>query len=467
MRPSFDVTNLSTNRRPLVGWLRCRYGLALIASFACGLVSAGPLYGQAERVLAIKAARLIDGTGKPPIQDAVILVRGERIEAVGTSAQVRIPNGASVIDRGDETLLPGLIDAHAHLSIRPDTRTLAGQLEGMRQPDGKQMLRAVRNIRIQLLSGVTTLYVVGEMHFNDVYLAEAVRQGLVPGPRIIPGGEFISTTAGHGPDESRNTDGPWELIKKVRRNAENGAAHVKLTITDRMRVGPRAGTLLAPGESNFTKHEMTVVVEEAHRLGLQVTAHANNDSIRLALESGVDSIQHGYGLTKELISLLLEKRKGIVHTHTIGYQTWFDEWAYLDNDAMNADDWVSRIRSLHKQIDKREKTRAEQVRQRRFEIREAHGAGVPIAAGTDSMHGLMALEIENLVLAGLSPMDAIAAATGVAARVLGLAEVGSLEPGKMADLISVKGDPSQEIGDLSRVSFVMVGGRRYDSLSFK
>lgn len=444
-----------------------RRNFALIPAFLGICFLAGAAHGQSEQVVAIKAARLIDGTGKTPIQDAVIVVRGERIEAVGTSAQVRIPSGATVIDRGDETLLPGLIDAHAHLSIRPDTRTLVGQLEGLRQPDGKQMLRAVRNIRVQLLSGVTTLYVVGEMHFNDVNLAEAVRQGLIPGPRIIPGGEFISTTAGHGPEESRNTDGPWELIKKVRRNAENGASHIKLTITDRLRVGPRSGTLLAPGESNFTKEEMRAVVEEAHRLGLRVTAHANNDSIRLALESGVDSIQHGYGLNAELIALLLEKRRGVVHTYTIGYQAWFDEWAYLDNEATSADEWVSRIRALHRQVDGSEKVRAEQVRQRRAELLQAHRAGVPIAAGTDSMHGLMALEVENLVLAGISPLGAIAAATGGSARVLGLAEIGTLEPGKLADVISVKGDPSKDILSLSRIGFVMVSGRRYDSNSFR
>ena len=444
-----------------------RRNFAFIPAFLGIFFLAGAAYAQSEQVVAIRAARLIDGTGRPPLQDAVIVVRGERIETVGTSAQVRIPSGATVIDRGDETLLPGLIDAHAHLSIRPDTRTLSGQLEGLRQPDGQQMLRAVRNIRVQLLSGVTTLYVVGEMHFNDVHLADAVRHGLIPGPRIIPGGEFISTTAGHGPDESRTTDGPWELIKKVRRNAENGASHIKLTITDRLRVGPRSGSLLAPGESNFTKVEMRAVVEEAHRLGLQVTAHANHDSIRLALESGVDSIQHGYGLNADLIALLLAKQKGVVHTYSIGYQTWFDEWDYLDNQAGSAQDWVARIRALHRRVDESEKSRAGQVRQRRIELLQAHRAGVPVALGTDSMHGLMALEVENLARAGVSPLQAIAAATGVSARVLGLAEMGTLEPGKLADVISVKGDPSEDVSSLARIGFVMVGGRRYDSLSFR
>ncbi len=444
-----------------------RRNFAFIPVFLGIFFLAGAAHGQSEQVVAVKAARLIDGTGRPPIQDAVIVVRGERIETVGTSAQVRIPSGATVIDRGDETLLPGLIDAHAHLSIRPDTRTLAGQLEGLRQPDGKQVIRAVRNIRVQLLSGVTTLYVVGEMHFNDVYLADAVRHGLIPGPRIIPGGEFISTTAGHGPEESRNTDGPWELIKKVRRNAENGASHIKLTITDRLRVGPRSGALLAPGESNFTKEEMRAVVEEAHRLGLHVTAHANNDSVRLALESGVDSIQHGYGLNADLIALLLEKRRGVVHTYTIGYQAWFDEWAYLDSETTSAEQWVSRIRELHGRVYSSEKVRAGQVRERRAELLQAHRAGVPIAVGTDSMHGLMALEVENLVLAGISPLEAITAATSASARVLGLSDIGTLEAGKLADIISVKGDPSKDISSLSRVGFVMVGGRRYDSVSFR
>jgi len=420
-----------------------------------------------ERVVAIKAARLIDGSGRPPIENGVVLVRGNRIEAAGRAADISVPADAEVIDRGDETLMPGIIDAHAHLTVRPDVRTLEGQLEGMRQPDGKQMLRAVRNIRVQLLSGVTTLYVVGEMHFIDVQAAEAIERGLIPGPRIIPGGEFITTTAGHGPDDARTTDGPWELRKKVRRNLENGADHIKLTVTDRMRIGPRAGALLAPGESNFSREEMQAVVEEAHRLGVQVTAHANNDSIRLALECGVDSIQHGYGLTPELIALFLKVGKGVVHTYTIGYQTWFAEWAYLDLQARVAGDWVNHIRDVHKRILTEQPARAEQVKQRRVELLAALRAGVPIAVGTDSMHGLMALEMENLVAAGFTPLQAIAAGTSQAARVVGLSDCGLLEKGKRADIISVKGNPAAQIRDVGRVAFVMVAGRRYDDLSFR
>lgn len=425
-------------------------------------------FAQGDKIVAIKAARLIDGKGRPVVQNGVVLVKGELIEAVGGQEEVSVPAGAEVIDLGDETIMPGLIDGHAHLSIRPDVRGLEGQLEGMKQPDGKQMLRAVRNVRVQLLSGVTTLYVVGEVHFNDVYIAEAVSKGLIPGPRIFPSGNFITTTAGHGPDEARTLNGPWEMRKFVRWNVENGAHHMKLTITDRLRVGPRSGAMFAPGESNFTREEIQAAVDELHRLGLKATAHANGESIRLALEAGVDSIQHGYNLTDELIELFLKHGKGIVNTHTIAYQIFFDdEWSILDNKAKTIKDWLGHCRVLLNQIRKENPQRDSSTRQRHAELLKAHRRGVPIAVGTDSMHGLLPLEIENLVEAGFTPLEAIAAATGVASQILGLSELGTLEKGKLADLISVKGDPSKNIQDLANIHLIMIGGERYDDLSFR
>ena len=197
---------------------------------------------NAQDVTAIRAGRLLDGTGSPAHNDAIILVRGDRIEAVGSATEISIPRGAHVIDLSEHTVMPGIVDAHAHLSIRPDVRTLQGQLEGMTQPDAKQMARIARNIRVQLLSGVTSLYVVGEVHYNDIHAAEAVADGVIPGPRIYPSGNFISTTAGHGPAEYRTTNGPWEMRTFVRQNYEMGAHHMKLTITDRARVGPNNGT---------------------------------------------------------------------------------------------------------------------------------------------------------------------------------------------------------------------------------
>lgn len=301
----------------------------------------------AQEVTAIRAGRLIDGTGQPARENQVIIVRGDRIEAVGDAATVAIPDRSRVVDLSGHTVMPGIVDAHAHLSIRPDIRTLRGQLEGMEQHDAMQMARIVRNIRVQLMSGVTSAYVVGEVHYNDIQASQAVEEGIIPGPRIYPSGNFISTTAGHGPAEYRTTNGPWEMRTFVRQNYEMGAHHMKLTITDRARVGPNNGTPYAPGESNYTKEEIDAAVNELHRLGIEATAHANGESIRLAVEAGVNSIQHGGNLNEELMDLMASRDVGFVNTYTIGFQGVFNEWGFLDNEAADIRGWLERGRQVH------------------------------------------------------------------------------------------------------------------------
>lgn len=422
---------------------------------------------SAQGTTAIRAGRLIDGTGTPAREDMVIIVRGDRIETVGSASEVVIPPEARVVDLSQYTVMPGIVDAHAHLSIRPDVRTLAGQLEGMTHPDAKQMARIVRNIRVQLLSGVTTLYVVGEVHYNDIHAAEAVADGVIPGPRIYPSGNFISTTAGHGPAEYRTTNGPWEMRRFVRTNYEMGAHHMKLTVTDRARVGPNSGTPYAPGESNFTREEMEAAINELHRLGIEATAHANGESIRLAVEAGINSIQHGGNLTEDLMDLLVERNVGFVNTYTISYQGVFDEWDFLDNQANDIQEWFDRCRTVVEEALARSERRLRGLQSRYVQLRRAKQKGVLVGIGTDSMHGLMALEMENLVNAGFTPLEAITAATGINAKIVGIdEEVGTIEAGKYADIISIDGRPDENIRDLEKISFLMVGGRIHD-LSFR
>lgn len=424
---------------------------------------------SAQVTTAIRAGRLIDGTGAPAREDVVIIVRGERIEAVGSASEVVIPPEARVVDLSQYTVMPGIVDAHAHLSIRPDVRTLAGQLEGMTQPDAKQMARIVRDIRVQLLSGVTTLYVVGEVHYNDIHAAEAVADGVIPGPRIYPSGNFISTTAGHGPAEYRTTNGPWEMRRFVRVNYEMGAHHMKLTVTDRARVGPNNGTLYAPGESNYTREEIEAAIGELHRLGIEATAHANGESIRLAVEAGINSIQHGGNLTEDLMDLLVERDVGFINTYTIGFQGVFDdEWDFLDNHATGIQAWIDRCRTVHAETLARSERRSRGLETRFGQLRRAKQKGVRVGIGTDSMHGLMALEMENLVNAGFTPLEAITAATGINAKIVGIDdEVGTIEAGMYADIISIDGRPDENIRDVGKIGWVMVGGRIYDNLSFR
>ena len=423
---------------------------------------------SAQGTTAIRAGRLIDGTGTPAREDMVIIVRGDRIETVGSASDVVIPPEARVVDLSRYTVMPGIVDAHAHLSIRPDVRTLAGQLEGLTQPDAKQMARIVRNIRVQLLSGVTTVYVVGEVHYNDIHAAEAVADGVIPGPRIYPSGNFISTTAGHGPAEYRTTNGPWEMRTFVRTNYEMGAHHMKLTVTDRARVGPNNGTPYAPGESNFTREEMEAAIGELHRLWIEATAHANGESIRLAVEAGVNSIQHGGNLTEDLMDLLVDRNVGFVNTFTIGYQGVFDEWDFLDNQANDIQEWFDRCRTVIEQALARSERRSRGLQNRYGQLTRAKQKGVRVGIGTDSMHGLMILEIENLVKAGFTPLEAITAATGINAKIVGIDdEVGTIEAGKYADIISIDGRPDENIRDLGKIGLLMVGGRIYEDLSLR
>lgn len=421
-----------------------------------------------QEVTAIRAGRLIDGSGATARDDQVIIVRGERIEAVGDASAVSIPAGALVVDLSGYTVMPGIVDAHAHLSIRPDIRTLQGQLEGMEQHDAMQMARIVRNIRVQLMSGVTSVYVVGEVHYNDIQASQAVAEGVLPGPRIYPSGNFISTTAGHGPAEYRTTNGPWEMRTFVRQNYEMGAHHMKLTITDRARVGPNNGTPYAPGESNYTREEIDAAVNELHRLGIEATAHANGESIRLAVEAGVNSIQHGGNLNEELMDLMLSHDVGFVNTYTIGYQSVFNEWGFLDNEAGNIRDWLERGRKVHERALAENESRAQRRLDRLGQLRRSKEKGVGVGIGTDSMHGFMPLEMENLVAAGFTPLEAITAATGLNAEIVGLEdEVGTIAAGLFADIIAIDGRPDEDIRDMGNVAFIMVGGRNQTGLSFR
>ena len=422
----------------------------------------------AQEVTAIRAGRLIDGTGQPARENQVVIVRGERIDAVGDASAVAIPDGARVVDLSGHTVMPGIVDAHAHLSIRPDIRTLRGQLEGMEQHDAMQMARIVRNIRVQLMSGVTSIYVVGEVHYNDIQASQAVEEGIIPGPRIYPSGNFISTTAGHGPAEYRTTNGPWEMRTFVRQNYEMGAHHMKLTITDRARVGPNNGTPYAPGESNYTKEEIDAAVNELHRLGIEATAHANGESIRLAVEAGVNSIQHGGNLNEELMDLMASRDVGFVNTYTIGFQSVFNEWGFLDNEAGDIRDWLERGRRVHEQELSRNEGRAQRRVARLGQLSRSKEKGVKVGIGTDSMHGYMLLEMENLVAAGFTPLEAITAATGLNAEIVGIEdEVGTVETGRFADIIAIDGRPDENIRDMGNVAFIMVGGRDQSALSFR
>jgi imidazolonepropionase-like amidohydrolase len=421
--------------------------------------------------IAIKSSLLIDGTGAEPVHNAVVLVEGDRIKAVGREADLGIPDGAEVIDLGDETILPGLVDPHTHITINPGKRGLLGQLEGLAEPDALQGARAAHNLRLDFKSGITTQRVIAEVHWNDIALKKAIADGWVPGPRLLCTTRGITSSNGHGAP-SWMFDGPDEIRKAVRENLQHGADFIKILVLDR-----------TPTSASYSAEEIQVAVDEAHRAGKLITAHASarpDTSLRLCLAAGCDSIEHAIPQTDEQIDLYLESGAAFVRTFTIGFQTQTD-WAWFAGKDIEGR--VQVMRQIVKDTIENPpeaggfadyyrtgvslRDRVLQTYERVVpSFQKAVKAGVRWTVGMDSMHGLIGHEIGTLVEWGLSPMQALMASTKQAAEVCGEEKnCGTLEAGKYADVISVDGNPLDDIWAIARPRFLMKGGTRFDHLS--
>jgi imidazolonepropionase-like amidohydrolase len=386
----------------------------------------------------IRCGRLFDATDGAVRPDAVVVVDGPRIAAVGPAATTPAPPGAEVIDLGRAFVMPGLVDAHSHISIVPGRGDQLGQL---REPPVRQALRSVANLRRDLAAGTTTMRVMAEEHFLDVDVREAIGAGTVPGPRLLCATRGITASNGHGRALS-SFDGVDGIRRGVRENLQRGADHIKIFTTGG--VSSAATTLQAAG---YSREEIRTAVEEAARAGTYVAAHAHGGpGLRLALEEGVATIEHGALATEEDVALMIERRAWLVCTFGVLFHPTGIEQGDRDRPAI-----LDKVRW------------ARDVVTRNFPglLR----SGVRFAVGTDSMHGLMAFELETLVRFGVTLRDALLAATrggAEACRVDG--EVGTLEPGKRADLIAVDGDPLADITALRRVALVMKNGIVYDRL---
>jgi imidazolonepropionase-like amidohydrolase len=389
--------------------------------------------------LAIRAGRIVDGTGRPPIERGVVLVRGARIAAVGRQSDVAVPRDAEVIDCGAQTLLPGLVDAHSHASIIPGLGDQIGQL---RQPPAPQILRAVQNLRADLRSGVTTMRVVGEEHFIDVELREAIASGRLPGPRLLVATRPITARNGHGAALTFS-DGEDQIRRHIRENVAMGADLIKLFMTGGVSSKGTAARWYA-----YSPREVEVAVEEAHRNNKPVAVHAHGGrGVRICIDAGVDTIEHGKLCDLEDFVAMRERGIFLVTNNAVSGHP----------DGIEKGD--AGVPSIMAKLN-------ESREQSRKTFQWVLESGVRWALGTDSMHGLMWWEIAKVVDWGADPHDAILAATQRAAEAIGLAaEAGSLEPGKLADMISVDGDPLEDITCLERVRMILQGGRRCDTLS--
>lgn len=440
----------------------------------------GQSFAQSDQVTVLKAARLYDGTGAVAIDDAVVVVRGELIEAVGRASKIEIPNGAQVIDLGDQTLMPGLFDTHGHLRYRYAGGGAAGRAAQATAKEGWQGMTFVKNARTQLLCGITSMRMTGEVRNLDFEIKKAIDSGMVPGPRIIPSGKLITSTGGHGASSEGHIDGPWEAVRIVRDNFHHGARVIKISMTD-----------LSPEAAQLQPEEVKAVVDVAHASGIPVTAHCTGNwgaAIRTAVNAGVDSIEHARPLTDDIIQLLKESGTALSLTPLvyIGFRPNEQWWSFLDHEVSEPYQWINFMREEmlnwrreHPQweVENRpyadnESNRATRdhfpaVKNRQLQVLKAHREGVPIALGLDTIYGGITLTMEWMIEAGISVSDAIHMATGSAAEMSRVAHrVGTIESGKLADIISVVGDPEQNVQDLHKIHLVMKGGDRYDTLSW-
>ncbi len=456
-------------------------------------------YGAQQGSIAIKASRIIDGTGAPPIRDGVVLVRGDRIEAVGPQASVRIPDDAVVIDLPGETLLPGLIDGHNHLSIRygialdSGTPKLGnpGMMEQMMQHDAIQTIRMVRHARVALLSGVTTMRITGEAHHNDQHVRDGIRRGLIPGPRLLISGVGLlgttsPTTSGRWVDDPSGLHlvplPNWKSIQRVRENFDHGAEWIKVSLYAQ-----------TPEESSVTLPEMAAIVDEAHRLGMKVAAHATGSwgrSMKTAILAGVDTIEHARPMTPEIIDMMVEHGTAVCFTPLVyvGFRPDESTWEFMDTGARGPGDWIDferkqyfEYRKDHPEVEtqdrpyddfdenRRGRDFSPSIRTQQTQALAAFKAGVPISLGMDPLYvGGIGNAIEFLIEGGFTPMDAIRAGTAVGAQNIGLGDnLGTLEPGQLADIISLKADPLEERWAWHKVHLVMKDGERYDTLSWR
>lgn len=409
-------------------------------------------------MILFRVGKLIDGTGAPPVDGAALLVDGDRIVAVGRQADISAPDGAEVIDAPGATLIPGLIDAHVHLSYsgRPDARLFRAELVDMNY--ALISLRAAKYARDTLLSGFTA---VRDMHAPGgtiIDLRDAVKAGYVVGPRIMACGMGLTVTGGHMDqggfadhvsfrDFTSPCDGPDAFRKGVRTQMRRGADFIKVNPC----VGSRKDPDNKPYRFEMTPAEMRAACDEAHEMGFHVGAHTSGGPpLRAAVEAGCDTIEHGHWIDNETLDLMAEKGTFLVPTLLVNKVS----------SAHTADDpnasWGS----------KRWGERSLEAMWERLERARAHG--VRIGSGSDAgfmlEHGACNLgEMECLVEGGFTPVEAISAATATNADLMEL-DAGRLKPGKLADLVLVDGDPATDLAVLRdrRNLSVFLGGKRID-----
>ena len=408
------------------------------------LLAVSALAQNAQQKTVIHAGRLLDVKTGRVLTNQQIVIEGDKIVNVGPAAAV--PAGAQVIDLPNSTVLPGMIDAHTHLTYE---NTKLGY-EGLGVSVPREALTGAKNARLTVMAGFTTVRNLGANAYADVALRDAINDGDVPGPRMTVSGPALGITGGHCDENllpfeyNKSADGVADGISgvqhKVREVIKYGADVIKVCAT---------GGVMSKGDdpntSQYTLEEMKAIVADGHRLGRKVAAHAHGaQGVIWASEAGVDSIEHGHLMNDESIATL--KKNGTYIVPTLYLTEW---WAENGAKLHMPDFIVAKMKMVSAQSEKN--------------LQKAFQAGVKVALGTDAAvypHGLNAHELATYVKLGLTPLQAIQSATINDADLLGCSDkVGTLESGKWADIIAVDGDPLQDITTLQNVKFVMKGGK--------
>ena len=419
--------------------------LATVFALCCSL-------SAADKVYVLKAARIFDGKSDHVVSPGLVVVVNDKIAAVGRDAKV--PAGAETIDLGDSTLLPGLIDAHTHIADPFERDYRNQELSLLKKPVSERTLNALENMRKTIMAGVTTIRDLGSEDFIDIGLRNAAAEGKIVGPRILASVHALGSTGGHcdpfagfsagifgrEPDFRDGViDSPEQARQAVRYNIKNGADVIKTCAT--------GGVLSMTDDVDtpqLTQAELDALVDEAHALRRKTAAHAHGASgAKRAIRAGIDSIEHGSFLDDEALDLM--KQRGTYYVPTL----------------MAAQGLKERLEDGYLPPPVAAKARLAMAALNDT-VRKAIAKGVKIAAGTDSSvypHGRNTEELGLMVNLGMKPIDALKSATSIDAQLLAVADrVGTLEVGKLADIVACPGNPEQNVREVERIKFVMKGG---------